>query len=146
MTVELPASAIATSPVSPNNQTANADNHAIDIHCDGAGSGPLGNGSGIAWIRPKAREQYVERIDGLTNNQAEYLAFISALNALPDNTAANVFTDSQVMYSQFHNKYRVHNPELAALLSRVRALIEEKQLTIDLQWIRREKNLAGKLL
>ena len=134
-----------TSPI-VQNQDANDDNHAIEIHCDGAGCGPTGKGSAIAWIRPNTREQHIEHIDGLTSNQAEYLAFVSAVKALPDNSTANVFTDSQLMYSQFNNKYRVYNPELVALLSQVRTVITEKQLTIDLQWIRREKNLAGKLI
>src|SRR5215467_1889224 len=112
----MPTDAIATSRVSQDKQTSDNDKNGIEIYCDGSGCGPLGRGSGIAWVQPKTRQQHVERIDGLTNNQAEYLAFISALKALPEGSTAIVFTDSQVMYSQFNNKYRVYNPELVALL------------------------------
>jgi ribonuclease HI len=135
---------ITTSSPSTGNPTTHGD--AIVVHCDGAGCGPNDKGSGIAWIQPTTRQQHVERIDGLTNNQAEYMAFISALTAIPNESVAHVYTDSQLMWSHFIGKYRVHNPELVDLLSQVRTLIKEKNLTIDLQWVRREKNLAGKLL
>jgi len=118
----------------------------ISVHCDGAGCRPDGKGSGFAWIQPKTRQQHVERIDGLTNNQAEYRALISALTAIPDGSIAHIFTDSQVMWSQFIGNYRVRHPELAELLSQVHTLIKEKKLTIDLQWVPRDRNLAGKLL
>jgi ribonuclease HI len=122
------------------------DDTSIVIFCDGAGSRPDGKGSGFAWIQPNTKEQHVERVDGLTNNQAEYRALISALNAMPDGSAAQVFTDSQLMWSQVIGNYRVHHTELADLLSQVHALIKEKNLKIDLQWVPRQKNLAGKLL
>jgi len=134
---------ITTPPILAPSDAANTP---IVIHCDGAGCGPNNHGSGIAWIQPITRQQYIERIDGLTNNQAEYQAFISALRALPDRSVAQIYTDSQLMWSHFTGKYRVYNPELLELLSQVRTLIKEKNLTIDLQWIRREKNIAGKLL
>jgi len=123
-----------------------AVNTPIVVHCDGAGCGPNNQGSGIAWIQPITKQQHVERIDGLTNNQAEYHAFISALKSLPNGSVAHVYTDSQLMWSHFIGKYRVYSPELLDLLSQVHALIKEKNLTIDLEWVRREKNLAGKLL
>jgi ribonuclease HI len=124
-------------------ETANPE---FVIYCDGAGSRPDGKGSGFAWIRPKTKERHVERVDGLTNNQAEYRALISALNAMPDGSAAQVFTDSQLMWSQVVGNYRVHHSELADLLSQVHTLIKEKNLKINLQWVPRQKNLAGKLL
>lgn len=54
----------------------------IVIYVDGAGCRPDGRGSGFAWIQPSSGEQHIEQIDGLTNNQAEYRALISALVAL----------------------------------------------------------------
>jgi hypothetical protein len=60
------------------NQDPQTDgDNTVVIHCDGAGSRPDGKGSGFAWIRPHTGERYVERVDGLTNNQAEYRALIS---------------------------------------------------------------------
>jgi ribonuclease HI len=129
-----------------NQHSQEHDDESISVHCDGAGCRPDGKGSGFGWIQPKTRQQHVERIDGLTNNQAEYRALISALNAIPDGSTAHILTDSQLMWSQFIGAYNVRDPELAELLSQVRTLIKEKKLTIVLQWVPRERNLAGKLL
>jgi ribonuclease HI len=129
---------------STNSQARPGDD--IVIHCDGAGSRPDGKGSGFAWIQPKTREQNIERVDGLTNNQAEYRAFISALKAIPDGSTAQVFTDSEVMCCQFNSTYRVRDLELAELLSQVHAVIKEKNLNVILSWVPRYSNLAGKLL
>jgi len=128
------------------NQTSREHDNAISVHCDGAGCRPDGKGSGFAWFQPATRQQHIEHIDGLTNNQAEYRAFISALIGMPIGSTAHVFTDSQLMWSQFTGNNRVRHPDLSELLSQVHALIKEKNLTIDLQWVPRHKNLAGKLL
>jgi ribonuclease HI len=138
------------------NQTITTPNSALNIssdgadpiliYVDGAGCRPDGKGSGFAWIHPSSGEQHIEQIDGLTNNQAEYRALISALVALPNGSSAQIFTDSQVMWSQVIGKYRVHHPELADLLLQVRTTIKQKSLNIDLKWVPRNRNLAGKLL
>ena len=44
----------------------------VRIYTDGAGKRPDGNGSGFAWVREDTRERHVERIPGLSNNEAEY--------------------------------------------------------------------------
>lgn len=140
-------STTTTSTTNRDNQTLHerGDNLVV-IHCDGAGARPDGKGSGFAWLQPRTGERHIEHVDGLTNNQAEYRSLISALNALANGTAALVYTDSQLMWSHFVGKYRVYNPELLDLLSQVHTLIKEKHLSIDLQWVPRNKNLAGKLL
>ena len=85
-------------------------------------------------------------MDGLTNNQAEYRAVLSALSALPDHCSVLILTDSQLVWSQVVGNYRVRHPELLELLTQIRSLVKKKELKLDLQWIRREQNLAGKLL
>jgi ribonuclease HI len=137
----------ATSTINRDNQTLQerGDNSVV-IHFDGAGARPDRKGSGFAWLQPRTGERHVEHVDGLTNNQAEYRSLISALNALANGSAAHFFTDSQLMWSQFTGNNRVRRPDLSELLSQVHTLIKEKNLTIDLQWVPRHKNLAGKLL
>jgi ribonuclease HI len=129
-----------------NQDTQTDSDNTVVIHCDGAGARPDGKGSGFAWIQPHTGERYVERVDGLTNNQAEYRALISALNSIADGSVARVFTDSQVMCSQVVGDYKVRNAELAELLLQVRDVIKRKQLSVGIHWIPRQKNLAGKLL
>jgi ribonuclease HI len=118
----------------------------LTVFVDGAGSRPDGNGSGFAWICPTTKEKQIEHVPGLTNNQAEYRAFISALSALPDGAHADLFSDSQVLCCQFNGSYKVRDPELASLLSQTQSVITEKQLSVTLQWVPRARNVAGKLL
>jgi ribonuclease HI len=120
--------------------------HSLVIHCDGAGSRPDGKGSGFAWVQPHTGERHIERVDGLTNNQAECRALISALTSLAQGSAAQLFTDSQLMCSQVMGNCRVHNAELGELLLQVHDVIKKKELKIEMHWIPRQKNLAGKLL
>jgi ribonuclease HI len=118
----------------------------IVVFCDGSGCRPDGKGSGFAWIQPQTGQRHIEHIDGLTNNQAEYRALISAISSLADESAVQVFTDSQLMWSQIIGNYKVNDPELAQLLFQVRDVIKKKQLKFEVQWIPRRENLAGKLL
>jgi ribonuclease HI len=106
----------ATSTSNENNQTSQErGDNSIVIHCDGAGSRPDGKGSGFAWIQSRTGERHIERVDGLTNNQAEYRALISVLTTIPDGSVAQVLTDSQLMWSQVIGNYRVRDPELCQL-------------------------------
>ncbi len=130
----------------PDQSSTNKEATRIVIYCDGAGCRPNGAGSGFAWIQPDISERHIEQIDGLSNNQAEYHALISALEFIPDGSAARIFTDSELMCSQVNGKYKVRNTNLKNLFIRVNELIRTKHLKIDLQWVPREKNLAGKLL
>src|ERR1035438_4217424 len=49
-----------------------AESKTIKMFFDGAGCRPNGEGSGFAWICPDSNEKLVQRVPGLTNNQAEY--------------------------------------------------------------------------
>lgn len=116
------------------------------FHVDGAGMRPDGTGSGFAWVRIGTDEQRVCRADGLTNNAAEYRALISVLKHLAPGNRARIFTDSQLVCEQFNHRWSVNDPKLIRLLNRAEDLIEEKELEVQVRWIRREENIAGKLL
>jgi ribonuclease HI len=88
----------------------------------------------------------VNRIDGLTSNQAEYRALLSGVKNLREGSRASVFSDSQLMCEQFNGRYRVRDLHLQKLLARVQQVIAERRLTVTLAWVPREQNLAGKLL
>jgi ribonuclease HI len=118
----------------------------VRIYCDGAGSRPDGKGSGYAWLQEDSESRYVHRQDGLTNNEAEYLALHAALDALPAHSCAEVMTDSLLICTQFEGRCRVFDPKLARRLAEVQELIAKKQLTIKLTWIPRQQNLAHNLL
>ena len=116
----------------------------IEIYVDGGGA----NGHGIAgcaWLR-LGTAFHLERGSGWTCNEAEYRAFISALRHLPVGACATVFSDSLLMVRQFTGVSAASEPRLQLLLNTVRRLILKRDLSIDLVWIPRERNLADALL
>jgi ribonuclease HI len=116
------------------------------FHIDGAGPRPDGTGSGFAWVSLDRDEERVRRVDGLTSNQAEYRGLIAVLKYLLPSSSARIYTDSQLVAEQFNRRWAVNDPDLRALLQKARDLIEDKELSIQVRWIPREENLAGKLL
>jgi ribonuclease HI len=118
----------------------------LTIFFDGAGCRPNGDGSGFAWLCRDTGQKYVERMKGLTNNQAEYKAFLAALQSVPDGCAVEMFSDSQLICSQFAGTWRTKDSDLQILLALAHELIRDKHLTVQLQWIPRSRNLAGKLI
>jgi ribonuclease HI len=116
------------------------------FHIDGAGARPDGSGSGFAWVRLGTQAQRVYQEDELTNNAAEYRALLSVLKYLAEGSRARVFTDSQLVCEQFHGRWSVNDPKLIDLRSKARDLIQKKLLDVDVRWIPRRENLAGKLL
>jgi len=131
---------------SESNQKVVPVSKTIKMFFDGAGCRPNGEGSGFAWICPDSNEKLVQRVPGLTNNQAEYKGFLAALEHVPADRAVEIFSDSQLICSQFSGHYRVRDEALQELLSEVRALIASKSLRVTLNWVPRSRNLAGKLL
>jgi len=118
----------------------------LTMFFDGAGCRPGGEGSGFAWFCPDTGQRHVERVKGLTNNQAEYRAFLAALQNVPQGSTVEMFSDSQLICSQYAGDYRVKDSALQELLSEIQALILKNQLKVKLQWVPRSRNLAGKLL
>jgi ribonuclease HI len=121
-------------------------NAVIRIFTDGSGCRPDGKGSGFAWLREDTGARKIERIDGLTNNEAEYSAVLSALQGLQSNMNIEILCDSELVCCQFNGKWRVSNPSLSELLSTIRDLVKSKGLRVKLTWIPRRENLAGKML
>ena len=118
----------------------------IRVHVDGAGARPDGKGSGFAWIEEGTGRRHVCHQDGLTNNEAEYLALRSALEHLPSGSIAEIFTDSMLVYSQFNGLHRVCGAKMSRLLGAVKDVIAKNRLTVNVIWKPRQENLAGKLL
>ena len=118
------------------------------FHIDGAGSRPDGTGSGFGWVRldRNEHEQRIKWIAGLTSNQAEYRGLLSVLKYLPPGSTAIISTDSQLVCEQFNGRWAARDPGLRDLLQRAHRIIEEKELEVQVRWIPREENLAGKLL
>lgn len=88
-----------------------------------------------------------------TNNQAEYLALKELIEWLPDESVVKVLSDSTLVVAQIggtvkgiFTKWECRHPELKVLKANIEARIIEKQLTINLEWVPREKNKFGLIL
>jgi ribonuclease HI len=117
-----------------------------NFHIDGAGKGPDGRGSGWAWVYENTAEHRIRWVDGWTNNEAEYHGLLAVLKYVARESRLRIFTDSQLVASQFAGKFRVNEPRLQQLLDEAKRLIEERGLEVEVKWISRRENLAGKLL
>jgi ribonuclease HI len=124
----------------------NHESASLTIFIDGAGMRPNGTGSGYAWVNSTTGQQLVRRVDGLTNNVAEYRGLLSALRHCQVNSRATVYSDSQLVVSQFGESWAVRDATLSELLEKARNIIRERRLSVTLTWIPRSQNIAGKLL
>jgi ribonuclease HI len=118
----------------------------IEVYTDGAGAGPDGKGSGYAWVNMASQERKVETAPGFTNNVAEYRGVISALRSLRRGTVVTIFTDSTLVVGQLRGEFRIRDSKLEKLATEVKTIVDQKQLTATFTWVRRQDNLAGKLL
>lgn len=91
-------------------------------------------------------EEYLEDVGDVTNNQAEYLALIRALEMIRERGLkdARIYCDSELLVKQFKGEYRVRNPNIKPYYRKAKELAAG--LRLRLTWIPRERNLAGKLL
>lgn len=77
----------------------------------------------------------------VTNNEAEYLAIIFALEAQPATT--EILSDSQLVVNQLNHKWHIKENKLRVLALNVWGLAKGQ---VTFLWIPRKENLAGKLL
>lgn len=120
----------------------------MEIFIDGSSRGnQLGPGRRAGRIAVViGREKILEDVGDVTNNQAEYMALIKALEVIRERgiERATIYSDSELLVKQIKGEYRVRNPNLKPYYARVRALLSG--LRVRLIWVPREKNPAGKLL
>lgn len=109
------------------------------------------DGSGVPYCRygyliDETGESHMEYHEGVSNNEAEYLAIISALNNVfgKDNHII-ILSDSQLVVNQINHKYGINSENLRGLASQVWVL-EKRFEKFELTWIRRSENKAGKML
>jgi ribonuclease HI len=121
-------------------------NAVIRIFTDGSGCRPDGKGSGYAWFREDTGEKKITRVDGLTNNQAEYRSILSAIESLNGVDTAEILTDSENTCFQLRGERRVRDPHLTELHDQIQALIKKNRLTVVFTWIPRRENRAGRLI
>ena len=107
----------------------------MDIYTDGSGDGRY---CYVADGKPK-----ISRKNGITHNEAEYIAIVVALKENFDK-GIRILSDSQLAVRQLNKKYKIKEYRLKKLAEEVWKLVEGRNVTFV--WIPRERNKAGKVL
>ena len=115
---------------------------AINIYVDGSG-GPK---SGYGFFVKETGESFFEEKPGITNNQAEYLAIISALKKydISDDEIV-IHSDSKNTVNQLNHEFAINNEQLRNL-AREAWSIMAKFSNLKIIWVPRAENLAGIML
>ena len=114
----------------------------ISIYVDGSG----GTNSGYGYFVKETGESFYEKKSGLTNNQAEYLAIISALNKYVDSSdKITIYSDSKNTVNQLNHEFAINNEVLRNLAREAWGIIG-KFSNLSIVWVSRKENLAGKML
>jgi len=129
----------------------------LNIYTDGGARGNPGPGAiGVYILDQEGKEvaSFGKKIGRTTNNVAEYKAVLGALdwiiengNNLTPETKINLFMDSNLVYSQLSQIFKIKNPELRNLFLQVKKKESEIKLPVSYTYIPREKNTqADKLV
>ena len=114
----------------------------VSIFVDGSG----GSNSGYGYFVKESGESFYEKKPELTNNQAEYLAIISALKKFVDSDdSITIYSDSKNTVNQLNHEFAINNEQLRNLAREAWGIIG-KFSNLSIQWIPRKENLAGKML
>ena len=114
----------------------------ISVFVDGSG----GSNGGFGFFVKETGESFYEKKPEITNNQAEYLAIISALKKFENsNDEIIIFSDLKNTINQLNHEFAINNEELRSLAREAWSLIA-KFSNLTLVWVPRSKNLAGKML
>ena len=114
----------------------------ISVYVDGSG----GQNGGYGYFIKETGESFYEKKSEITNNQAEYLAIITALKKFVNsNDEIKIFSDSKNTVSQLNHEFAINNEKLRELAREAWAIIG-KVPNLTISWIPRKENLAGKML
>jgi|LSQX01.1.fsa_nt_gb ribonuclease HI len=122
----------------------------VTIYTDGASRGNpgyAGIGAVILDANGSCLMELSEWIGIATNNEAEYIALIKALEAAKELGArrVSVLADSELVVRQMQGAYAVKSPRLRPLFMKARRLRDEFA-RFDIKHIQREKNARADML
>ena len=81
----------------------------LHIYVDGSGSPYFKYG----YFIDETGESHMEHLEGISNNEAEYLAIIAALNNVANKDSQIVLlSDSQLVVNQINHKFGINNEKL----------------------------------
>lgn len=78
--------------------------------------------------------KHAEKIEHETNNRAEIKAILYGVQALPDNSEVEVFSDSQYALGVLSGRYRAKkNPDL---VNKYKKMVATKHMKVSYNWVR----------
>lgn len=92
---------------------------------------------------PEKRRVKIFRKEGLTNNEAEYMAVTQALKENPGEDV-EIFSDSELIVKQLNHENAIKEERMRRLAEEVWKLCEGRKVSFT--WVPREANKAGKVL
>ena len=114
----------------------------ISVYVDGSG----GSNGGFGFFVKETGESFYEKKSEITNNQAEYMAIISALKKFVDSDdEVIIYSDSKNTVNQLNHEFAINNEQLR-ILAQESWLLIPKIPELKIKWIPRKENLAGKML
>ena len=114
----------------------------LSIYVDGSG----GPNSGFGFFVKETGESFYKKEPNITNNQAEYMAIISALKKFSGTIdEIIIYSDSKNTVSQLNHEFAINNDQLRNLARETWDLVA-KFPNLKINWIPRNQNLAGKML
>ncbi len=126
----------------------------LKIFTDGGSKGNPGPSSigMVFYLDGKKVFDHHEAIGIATNNDAEYLALIRALEFLNKNhkkeevEKVQFYSDSRLMVNQVNGLFKVKNGKIKEYILKIRGLEQEKGFRISYSYIPREENKEADLL
>ena len=112
----------------------------MKIFVDGSGSGKY------AFVYDDLSVIKEFRKDGITNNQAEYLAVIEVLRHAPEKSRITICSDSRLVVEQMKSNYHIKDEKLRALFGKAHKIIASKNIVVEFAWVPRKENKAGKFM
>lgn len=114
----------------------------ISVYVDGSG----GPGSAYGYFVQETGKSLCTKEPGLTNNQAEYMAVIAALEAFADSDEEVViYSDSKNTVSQLNHEYAINNGRLRELARQAWEIMAGYR-DLRIRWVPRGQNLAGRMM
>ncbi|PWU23450.1 hypothetical protein C5B42_02750 [Candidatus Cerribacteria bacterium 'Amazon FNV 2010 28 9'] len=124
----------------------------VTVHTDGGSRGNPGKSAiGVVIEHEGTSLLSLGQYIGVgTNNRAEYIAVIEALQWLVEHVAtlsgASFFLDSQLVVSQLNGVYQVKHPDMIALKKNVDQLRSSLPFRITFSYVPRAQNAAADAL
>lgn len=119
----------------------------MDVYTDGAARGNPGH-AGIGFVfkeKSKTLKEGSYYIGERTNNEAEYLALIKALEEITDAKEIKIFSDSELMVNQIKGTYKIKKENLQQLCHKAKNLLNNFNEPFVMLIPREENTEADKL-